>query len=33
MHKKDFRERLISTEKPGDIIDVICSEEEKFFQN
>lgn len=33
MHKKDFRERLIGTIKPKDIIDVISSEEERFFQN
>lgn len=31
MHKKDFRERLIKTEQPKEMIDVISSEEEKYF--
>ncbi len=33
MHKKDFRERLINTLVPTDVIDVINSEEERFSQN
>lgn len=33
MHKKDFRDRLINTSKPEDVIHVISSEEDKFFQN
>jgi len=33
MHKKEFRERLISTKAPGEVIDVINKEEEKYFQN
>ncbi len=33
MHKKDFRDRLINTVEPKDVIDVINSEEEKFSQN
>ncbi|MFQ5651415.1 MAG: PTS sugar transporter subunit IIA [bacterium] len=33
MHRKDFRERLIGTAEPKDILDVINSEEEKFFRN
>lgn len=33
MHKKDFRDRLINTVEPRDILNVIGSEEEKFFQN
>lgn len=33
MHKKEFRERLISTKAPGEVIDVINNEEEKYFQN
>ena len=33
MHKKDFRERLIGTDEPKEIIDVINSEEAKFFNN
>lgn len=32
MHKKDFRERLIATRAPNDAIDVINSEEEKYFE-
>ncbi len=33
MHRKDFRDRLIETMEPDDIMDVINSEEEKFFRN
>lgn len=33
MHKKEFRDRLISTSKPRDIIKVIGTEEDKFFQS
>ena len=33
MHKKDFRERLMESIKPEDIIQYISSEEEKFFNN
>lgn len=33
MHQKDFRERLMDTIKPEDIIEYISSEEEKFFNN
>jgi mannitol/fructose-specific phosphotransferase system IIA component (Ntr-type) len=32
MHKKEFRERLILTEAPGEMIDVITAEEEKYFE-
>ncbi len=31
MHKKDFRERLIRTELPKDMIDIISTEEDKYF--
>lgn len=31
MHKKDFRERLIAAHTPNDAIDVINSEEDKYF--
>ncbi len=33
MHQKDFRDRLMDTIKPEDIIEYISSEEEKFFTN
>ncbi len=33
MHKKEFRDRLIGTSEPKEIIEVIGSEEEKFFRN
>lgn len=33
MHKKEFRDRLISTSNPKDIIKVIGTEEDKFFQS
>ena len=33
MHKKDFRERLIAADSPKEAIDVITSEEEKYFDN
>jgi len=32
MHKKEFRERLIGTRTPNETIDVINSEEEKYFE-
>lgn len=32
MHKKDFRERLLHTARPREILDAINSEEEKFFE-
>ena len=31
MHKKDFRQRLLDTRKPEDVIAAISSEEEQFF--
>jgi fructose-specific phosphotransferase system IIA component len=31
MHKKDFRERLIKSKTPKEMIDAIVSEEEKYF--
>ena len=31
MHKKDFRQRLLSTQEPKDIIAAISSEEAQFF--
>ncbi len=33
MHQKNFRDRLMDTMKPEDIIEYISSEEEKFFSN
>lgn len=32
MHKKDFREKLIKTKTPKDMIEAITSEEERFFE-
>ncbi len=32
MHKKEFRERLIRTGAPKEMIDVITAEEEKYFE-
>lgn len=32
MHKQDFRQRLIATRAPNEAIDVIHSEEEKYFE-
>ncbi|MFQ5640778.1 MAG: PTS sugar transporter subunit IIA [bacterium] len=31
MHKKDFRQRLIKTNVPKQLLEVITSEEEKYF--
>ncbi|MFQ5825107.1 MAG: PTS sugar transporter subunit IIA [bacterium] len=31
MHKKEFRERLIRTRTPKEMIDAITAEEEKYF--
>ncbi len=33
MHKKEFRERLIQTKTPKDAIEVIDSEETKYFES
>ena len=33
MHKKDFREKLLKTNKADAMIDVINSEESKYFEN
>ncbi len=33
MHQKELRERLIGIRAPGDIMDIINSEENKFFSN
>lgn len=33
MHKKEFRERLIQTRVPKQLLEVITSEEEKFFDH
>ena len=33
MHKKEFRERLIQTVAPKDALEVINSEEEKYFES
>ena len=33
MHKKEFRERLIQTKTPKDPIEVIGSEEKKYFES
>ena len=32
MHKKEFRERLIRTAGPREMIDAISSEEDKYFE-
>jgi fructose-specific phosphotransferase system IIA component len=32
MHKKEFRERLMHTRTPKEMIDTITSEEEKYFE-
>ncbi|MFQ6114611.1 MAG: PTS sugar transporter subunit IIA [bacterium] len=32
MHKKEFRERLMRTRTPKEMIDAITSEEEKYFE-
>jgi fructose-specific phosphotransferase system IIA component len=32
MHKKDFRQRLIETRTPEEVIAAISSEEEQFFE-
>jgi fructose-specific phosphotransferase system IIA component len=32
MHKKDFRQRLLETANPEDVIAAISLEEEKFFE-
>lgn len=32
MHKKHFREKLIKTTNPKDMIEAITSEEERFFE-
>lgn len=33
MHKKPFREHLLNTKSPQEIIQAISEEEEKYFQN
>ena len=33
MHKEEFRERLIQTNAPKDAIEIIASEEKKYFES
>jgi len=32
MHKRDFRERLLNAESPGEVLEAIAAEETKLFE-